>query len=99
MVGPKGSEIIRIPKVTDNKKVLQIPIPPAVDKEGGSFEIDLCKFYDSSVRLNKLTLLSERGRRIWLQARCLGAWRRGQRETGEGETISRCSSMPLLTTV
>ena len=41
VVGPKGSEIIKIPKIETNRKTLQIPIPPIVDKEGGSFEIDL----------------------------------------------------------
>ncbi|KAF7798524.1 hypothetical protein EIP86_009745 [Pleurotus ostreatoroseus] len=47
VVGPKGSEIIKIPKIETNRKTLQIPIPPIVDKEGGSFEIDLASVEDA----------------------------------------------------
>lgn len=41
VVGPKGSEIIPIKKITSPRKTIQIPIPAAIDRDGGSFEIDL----------------------------------------------------------
>lgn len=40
-VGPKGSQIIKVPTITESKKTLQVPIPAVVDRDGGSFEIDL----------------------------------------------------------
>ena len=43
VVGPKGSEIITVPKITSNWKKVQVPIPAAVDRDGGSFDIDLGK--------------------------------------------------------
>ncbi|KAJ3558980.1 hypothetical protein NM688_g617 [Phlebia brevispora] len=47
IVGPKGSEILKIPKIDSNRKTLKIPIPAIVDKEGGSFEIDLVSVEDA----------------------------------------------------
>ncbi|KAF9074850.1 hypothetical protein BDP27DRAFT_1415766 [Rhodocollybia butyracea] len=47
-VGPKSSEILTFSDITTNRKNLQIPIPARVDKEGGTFEIDLVSVEDKS---------------------------------------------------
>lgn len=47
IVGPKGSEIVRVPAITAAKKTLQLPIPKVVDRDGGSFEIDLVSVEDA----------------------------------------------------
>ncbi|KAI0720132.1 hypothetical protein C8Q72DRAFT_878186 [Fomitopsis betulina] len=47
IVGPMGSEIIRIPKVSKSRHTLNLPIPKDVDREGGSFEIDLLSVEDA----------------------------------------------------
>lgn len=52
IVGPKGSEIVRIPKVSNSRHTLNLPIPKDVDREGGSFEIDLG---ESTVRTKQLS--------------------------------------------
>ena len=41
VVGPKGSEIVRVEKINTPRKTIQVPIPVAIDRDGGSFEIDL----------------------------------------------------------
>ncbi|KAI0964418.1 hypothetical protein AcW1_001243 [Taiwanofungus camphoratus] len=47
VVGPKGSDIVQIPGITSPRRMLRLPIPKAVDKEGGSFEIDLVSVEDA----------------------------------------------------
>ncbi|KAH9947096.1 hypothetical protein B0H21DRAFT_778726 [Amylocystis lapponica] len=47
VVGPKGSETIQVPGITTARKTLQLPIPKAVDRDGGSFEIDLVNIEDA----------------------------------------------------
>ena len=41
VVGPKGSEILKVSNITTYKKTVEVPIPPSIDRDGGSFEIDL----------------------------------------------------------
>lgn len=41
VVGPKGSEVVRVEKITTPKKRIQVPIPTVIDRDGGAFEIDL----------------------------------------------------------
>ncbi|KAF5388595.1 hypothetical protein D9757_004684 [Collybiopsis confluens] len=48
IVGPKSSEVLTFPNITSNRKKLEIPIPLAVDKTGGTFEIDLVSVEDKS---------------------------------------------------
>ncbi|KAJ3880807.1 hypothetical protein F5051DRAFT_145454 [Lentinula edodes] len=48
LVGPQSSEILTISNITLNRKTIQIPIPEAVDQEGGAFEIDLISVEDKS---------------------------------------------------
>lgn len=47
VVGGKGSEVIRVEGINTPRKTLQIPIPPAIDRDGGSFEINLLSVEDS----------------------------------------------------
>lgn len=44
VVGPTGSEIVKFPNISESKKILQIPIPKIVDRDGGSFEIELGRY-------------------------------------------------------
>jgi nucleoporin POM152 len=48
VVGPKSSEIIQIPGINSSRTKLQVPIPDAIDKEGGSFDIELGQFLSRS---------------------------------------------------
>ena len=41
IIGPKTSETMLFENIENPQKALQIPIPKEVDKDGGSFEIDL----------------------------------------------------------
>lgn len=41
VVGPRSSENLQIEGVKDSRKTLQIPIPKAVDNDGGNFEINI----------------------------------------------------------
>ena len=43
IVGPKGSEIIPFRDIQTARKTLSLPIPKAIDRDGGSFEIELGK--------------------------------------------------------
>ncbi|KAI0347722.1 hypothetical protein BDW22DRAFT_1384582 [Trametopsis cervina] len=47
VVGPKGSELIQISKIQKHRERIQIPIPAIIDKNGGSFEIDLVSVEDA----------------------------------------------------
>ncbi|KAI0652414.1 hypothetical protein C8Q79DRAFT_98543 [Trametes meyenii] len=47
IVGPKGSEVIPFTGIDTAKKTLSLPIPKAIDKEGGTFEIDLVSVEDA----------------------------------------------------
>ncbi|KZT74944.1 hypothetical protein DAEQUDRAFT_659210 [Daedalea quercina L-15889] len=47
IVGPKSSEIVRVPRISKSHHTLNLPIPKDVDREGGSFEIDLVSVEDS----------------------------------------------------
>ncbi|KAI0697588.1 hypothetical protein BC835DRAFT_1471555 [Cytidiella melzeri] len=47
IVGPRGSEIIQIGKIKKERERIQIPIPAVIDKNGGSFEIDLGNVEDA----------------------------------------------------
>ncbi|KAJ3844932.1 hypothetical protein EV361DRAFT_393865 [Lentinula raphanica] len=48
LVGPRSSDILTFPDINTNRKQLQIPVPATVDKEGGTFEIDLISVEDKS---------------------------------------------------
>ena len=41
VVGPKSSETILIPAIKTSRTTIQVPIPAAIDREGGSFDIEL----------------------------------------------------------
>lgn len=41
VVGPRGSEIVRVGKLQNPRERIQVAIPPVIDKNGGTFEIDL----------------------------------------------------------
>jgi nucleoporin POM152 len=43
VVGPKSSETLRIPDIKTSRTTIHVPIPDAIDKEGGSFDIELGK--------------------------------------------------------
>ncbi|KAH9835872.1 uncharacterized protein C8Q71DRAFT_100734 [Rhodofomes roseus] len=47
IVGLKGSEIVRVPNISKSRYTLNLPIPKDVDRDGGSFEIDLVSVEDS----------------------------------------------------
>ncbi len=46
IVGPKGSENVPFRDIKTAKKKLSLPIPKAIDKDGGSFEVELGTFVD-----------------------------------------------------
>ena len=41
VIGPQNVEVLQIKGIETSKKVIKIPIPKEVEKNGGSFEIDL----------------------------------------------------------
>ncbi|KAI0639968.1 hypothetical protein C8Q77DRAFT_1043739 [Trametes polyzona] len=47
IVGPRGSEIIPFSDIQTPKKTLSLPIPKAIDREGGTFEINLVSVEDA----------------------------------------------------
>ncbi|KAI0699371.1 hypothetical protein C8T65DRAFT_581174 [Cerioporus squamosus] len=47
IVGPKGSETISFRDIKTAKKTLSLPIPKAIDKDGGSFEVELVSVEDA----------------------------------------------------
>ncbi|KAJ6604793.1 hypothetical protein DFH09DRAFT_1242695 [Mycena vulgaris] len=46
VVSPTGSETLQMRDIKTPKKTLQIPIPPRVDRDGGTFDIDLVSIED-----------------------------------------------------
>ncbi|KAJ6503388.1 hypothetical protein C8R47DRAFT_1105937 [Mycena vitilis] len=46
VVSPTGSETLEIRDIKTAKKTLQIPIPARVDRDGGTFEVDLVSIED-----------------------------------------------------
>jgi len=50
IVGPKSLETLQFPGITASRERLQIPIPKIVDKDGGSFDIDLSECYRIETR-------------------------------------------------
>ncbi|KAI9068689.1 hypothetical protein FKP32DRAFT_1587461 [Trametes sanguinea] len=47
IVGPKGSEVIPFTGIKTARKTLTLPIPKSIDRDGGSFEIDLVSVEDA----------------------------------------------------
>ncbi|KAI0094325.1 hypothetical protein BDY19DRAFT_1079787 [Irpex rosettiformis] len=47
VVGPRGSEIVRVGGLKNQRERIQVAIPPIIDKNGGSFEIDLVGVEDA----------------------------------------------------
>lgn len=47
LVGPKGSEILAFTGIETARKTLELPIPKAINRDGGTFEIDLGAWSDS----------------------------------------------------
>ncbi|PIL31435.1 transporter [Ganoderma sinense ZZ0214-1] len=47
IVGPKGSEIVPFRNIETAKKTLSLPIPQAIDRDGGSFEVELVSVEDA----------------------------------------------------
>ena len=41
VVGPKSTDTMQFTNITTSRKTLQVPIPDVIDKEGGSFDIEL----------------------------------------------------------
>jgi nucleoporin POM152 len=41
VVGPKKTDVLRMTGLSQEKTTLQIPIPPSIDKNGGSFETEI----------------------------------------------------------
>lgn len=48
VVGPQGSEILKVPDVKSDKKTVRVQVPRLVDQSGGSFEIDLVSIEDAN---------------------------------------------------
>ncbi|KAJ7446510.1 hypothetical protein B0H11DRAFT_1879516 [Mycena galericulata] len=46
VVSPTGSELVQIRDIKTPKKTIQIPIPAQVDRDGGTFDIDLVSIED-----------------------------------------------------
>ena len=79
MVGPGNSETLRIPGIKKSRTTLQVPIPHAIDRDGGSFDIELgllCFLEVCSIfGLLMIWLVgSERGGLLWLHALPLSPW-------------------------
>ncbi|KAI0756262.1 hypothetical protein C8Q80DRAFT_1092612 [Daedaleopsis nitida] len=47
IVGPKGSETVPFRNIKTAKKTLSLPIPKSIDKDGGSFEVELVSVEDA----------------------------------------------------
>lgn len=47
VVGPKGTETLRLNDLKKSRERIQVPIPAVVDSEGGAFQIDLVSVEDS----------------------------------------------------
>ncbi|EPQ61413.1 hypothetical protein GLOTRDRAFT_102151 [Gloeophyllum trabeum ATCC 11539] len=46
VVSPRGTETIKVTDIRESRRTIRVPIPKAIDKEGGSFEIDLASIED-----------------------------------------------------
>jgi len=44
VVGPKSLDVLQFPGITNSRERLPIPIPKAVDKDGGFFDIDISEY-------------------------------------------------------
>ncbi|KAI0784950.1 hypothetical protein C8Q75DRAFT_809502 [Abortiporus biennis] len=96
VVGPKGSEIIHVKNITTPKKTIQVPIPSIIDRDGGSFEIDLVSVEDSygCKRPVTVTGIAVNVRRIKPTAKFYGSQDRRQVTILEGDH----ASLPLRLT-
>ncbi|KAH8120086.1 hypothetical protein DFH11DRAFT_1558255 [Phellopilus nigrolimitatus] len=47
IVGPKGSEMLQMKDLKKSREKLKVPIPSAIDEEGGMFQVDLVSVEDS----------------------------------------------------
>ncbi|KAK7058444.1 hypothetical protein VNI00_002078 [Paramarasmius palmivorus] len=75
VVGPRSSETIKITSINSPRKTLQIPIPSQVNKEGGSFDIDLVSVEDKYGCKRSLSVpgISVKVRRLKPTAKFYGA--------------------------
>jgi nucleoporin POM152 len=48
VVGPQGSEIMKVLDIKTHQKTINVQIPKVVDRDGGNFEIDLVSVEDSN---------------------------------------------------
>lgn len=89
IVGPRGSEIIPFRGLKTARQTLSLPIPKSIDKEGGTFEVELGE-QTLTIRMNhhSHTRDSERGRRLWLQTYSIGTWYRCQRSPSAGKLFT-----------
>ncbi|TFK56721.1 hypothetical protein OE88DRAFT_1742463 [Heliocybe sulcata] len=46
IVSPRGTETVMVKDIKESRRTLRLPIPKAIDKEGGTFEIDLASVED-----------------------------------------------------
>ncbi|THH33416.1 hypothetical protein EUX98_g778 [Antrodiella citrinella] len=92
----KGSEIIHVKNITSERKTLQIAIPAAIDKVGGSFDIDLVSVEDAYGCKRTVTVpgVSVNVRRVKPTAKFYGTKERRQITILEGER----ASLPLRLT-
>ncbi|KZT30885.1 hypothetical protein NEOLEDRAFT_43466 [Neolentinus lepideus HHB14362 ss-1] len=74
IVSPRGTETLKINDITESRRTLRLPIPRAIDKEGGTFEIDLASVEDKYKCKRTLTVpgVSVNVRRVKPVARFYG---------------------------
>ncbi|KAI0078871.1 hypothetical protein K474DRAFT_778657 [Panus rudis PR-1116 ss-1] len=87
VVGPKGSEIVRFDNIKTARKTLKVPIPPAIDRDGGAFEIDLVTVEDAYGCKRALSVpgITVNVRRVKPTAKFYGTVERRQITILEGE--------------
>ena len=54
VVGPKSSETLEIREIQTSRTTIHVPIPDAIDKEGGSFDIELGEPFRFTIITNSL---------------------------------------------
>lgn len=96
VAGAKASEVIHVKNITSPRKTLQIPIPAAIDKSGGTFDIDLGQYIGEICFMFRLLCFrfSERRGRVRLQTTSHNSWNFSQRPSREG--IFFCFLLPQI---
>ena len=67
VVSPQGSETVLISGIKSDRDVLKVKIPTEINADGGTFQVDLGKFFSFlGIERSLSVVYSERSRYYWL---------------------------------